>query len=140
MCGRQTDKFRFGPREVPVGFICDGCWNASRSPEKSGHGTVRELPKVWINGKWYYTDERLVEFRAVNNPHDRITFEDIIPDIESPWCTCKKRHGYHFNENHEKICSKCGVQILDCCGCEKYHGYYVDQNSRARCAKCGKEI
>ena len=38
---------------------------------------VRELPKVWIGNKQYYRDDRLKEFRAVDNPHERITFEEI---------------------------------------------------------------
>ena len=57
-----------------------------------------------------------------------------------PWCTCKKRHGYDFDENRDMICSKCGKVIADCCACKKWHGYYVDVNSRSRCAKCGKEF
>jgi hypothetical protein len=36
---------------------------------------VRELPKVIIDGKEYYVDERLQEYRACDNPHDRIPFE-----------------------------------------------------------------
>ena len=36
---------------------------------------VRELPKVWINGRQYYQDNRLREFRAVDNPHKRIAFK-----------------------------------------------------------------
>ena len=38
---------------------------------------VRTLPKVYMGGKEYYRDDRLEEFRAVDNPHDRITFEGI---------------------------------------------------------------
>ncbi len=38
---------------------------------------VRALPRVWMSDKEYYRDDRLEEFRAVNNPHDRITFEEI---------------------------------------------------------------
>ena len=39
---------------------------------------VRALPRVWISGKEYYRDDRLREFRAVDNPHERITFDEII--------------------------------------------------------------
>jgi len=35
------------------------------------------LPKVEIRGKPYYRDDRLREFRAVDNPHDRIPFADL---------------------------------------------------------------
>lgn len=37
----------------------------------------RELPKVWINGKLYYRDDRLRQFREVSNPHNWIDFEDL---------------------------------------------------------------
>jgi hypothetical protein len=30
------------------------------------------LPIVTINGKRYYRDDRLREYRAVDNPHDRL--------------------------------------------------------------------
>ena len=39
---------------------------------------VRQLPMVRIGGKIYYRDDRLEEFRAVDNPHDRITFKEIL--------------------------------------------------------------
>ena len=38
---------------------------------------VRALPRVWIGGKEYFRDDRLEEFRAINNLDDRITFEEI---------------------------------------------------------------
>lgn len=38
---------------------------------------VNELPKVKIEGKVYYQDERLQEYRQVTNPNSRIKFEDI---------------------------------------------------------------
>jgi hypothetical protein len=37
---------------------------------------VKFLPRVKINNKWYFQDNRLREFRAVDNPHDRITFKE----------------------------------------------------------------
>jgi hypothetical protein len=36
---------------------------------------VRMLPIVTIKGKRYFVDERLREYRAVENPHDRIPME-----------------------------------------------------------------
>lgn len=39
-------------------------------------GPVRELPKVKIGAKLYYQDDRLEEFRNVDNPHDRITYKE----------------------------------------------------------------
>ena len=38
--------------------------------------TPRRLPVVEIDGKHFFKDERLGEYRNVDNPHDRITFED----------------------------------------------------------------
>jgi hypothetical protein len=44
--------------------------------------TTRQLEIVrFANGKRYYRDERLQEFRNVKNPHDRITFEEMA-DLE----------------------------------------------------------
>lgn len=37
----------------------------------------RELPKVWINCKLYYRDDRLRQFREVTNSHNWIDFEDL---------------------------------------------------------------
>jgi hypothetical protein len=39
-------------------------------------GAARQLPIVTINGKRYYRDDRLGEYRAVNNPHDRLPLID----------------------------------------------------------------
>jgi hypothetical protein len=36
----------------------------------------RRLPVVEIDGKEYFQDDRLQEYRAVDNPHERITFEE----------------------------------------------------------------
>lgn len=36
----------------------------------------QRLPIVTIDGKPYFRDDRLREFRAVDNPHDRIAFQD----------------------------------------------------------------
>ena len=38
---------------------------------------VKALPRVWMGGKEHFRDDRLEEFRAVNNLDDRITFEEI---------------------------------------------------------------
>jgi hypothetical protein len=38
---------------------------------------IRALPRVWMGDKEYYRDNRLEEFRTVDNPHDIITFEEI---------------------------------------------------------------
>ena len=38
---------------------------------------VGQLPIVEIDGTPYYRDDRLEEFRNVENPHDRISFADF---------------------------------------------------------------
>lgn len=43
---------------------------ASDQPKPSA--TPRQLPIVTINGKRYFQDDRLREYRAIDNPHDRI--------------------------------------------------------------------
>ena len=36
-----------------------------------------ELPRVRLNGVWYFRDDRLREFRRCDNPHERITFDEL---------------------------------------------------------------
>ena len=49
--------------------------------DKEKHQKIRSaihsLPIVTIKGKRYYQDNRLQEFRAVGNPHDRIEFAEF---------------------------------------------------------------
>jgi hypothetical protein len=33
---------------------------------------MRPLPRVRINGVWYFVDERLGELRRCDNPHERL--------------------------------------------------------------------
>lgn len=47
---------------------------------------VIELPKVRIGEKLYYRDDRLREFRAVDNPHDRVIFKEIMQLYISVLC------------------------------------------------------
>ncbi len=37
---------------------------------------VRPLPQVQIDGVSYFRDDRLREYRRVDNPHERITFDE----------------------------------------------------------------
>jgi hypothetical protein len=39
---------------------------------------MRPLPKVRLNGIWYFRDDRLREFRRLDNPHERITFDELL--------------------------------------------------------------
>ena len=38
---------------------------------------VRQLSIVKIDGKHYFQDDRLQEYRETRNPHNRIKFEDL---------------------------------------------------------------
>jgi hypothetical protein len=38
---------------------------------------VRQLPIVQIEGKEFFVDERLKEYRQTNDPHNRITFDQL---------------------------------------------------------------
>ena len=49
--------------------VCDECRNGS-----PGIGRPGRLPVVTLNGKNYFRDDRLREYRNVKNPHDRIVF------------------------------------------------------------------
>lgn len=41
----------------------------------------KQLPILEIEGTKYYLDARLEEARAMNNPHERIKFDDMDPDM-----------------------------------------------------------
>jgi len=38
---------------------------------------VQQLAIVKIDGKHYFKDERLQEYRETTNPHNKIAFEDV---------------------------------------------------------------
>ena len=44
---------------------------------------VIALQKVQIGDKLYFRDDRLMEFRAVDNPGDRVTFKQIMREYIS---------------------------------------------------------
>jgi hypothetical protein len=39
---------------------------------------ARALPRVLLDGVLYFRDDRLREFRRVDNPHERITFDELL--------------------------------------------------------------
>jgi hypothetical protein len=45
------------------------------NPPSREWATPRALPRVVIEGRLYFRDDRLGEYRAVNDPCDRIPFE-----------------------------------------------------------------
>jgi hypothetical protein len=44
-------------------------------PAGRGEACPRRLPQVRIQGRLYFQDDRLQEYRAVDNPCERISFE-----------------------------------------------------------------
>lgn len=43
------------------------------------------LPIYKINGKFYFLDKRLNEYRNINNPHDKLDFNNIgLEDLQNP--------------------------------------------------------
>ena len=56
---------------------------------------VNQLAKVKIDGKVYYQDDRLQEYRQITNPHERIKFEDIgqrkVESVETKKSLTQKR-------------------------------------------------
>lgn len=117
--------------DVPFRTVRKRCLKQKRVP-------LKEVERMWLG----FQNSKPTEHELRLQGFDEAYF---VKDVrftrkKFPWCTCKKRHGYYFDENHDRICSKCGEVIADCCACKKWHGYYVDVNSRTRCAKCGKEF
>jgi len=41
---------------------------------------VNQLPIVNLNGKKFFRDDRLRQYRNVDNPHDFVDFENISDD------------------------------------------------------------
>ena len=62
---------------------------------------VRQLPIVQIEGKEFFVDERLKEYRQTDNPHKRITFcqlgdrKPIVVLENEDTLLQKKRQGNH---------------------------------------------
>jgi hypothetical protein len=78
---RETGEVRIGRT------VASATFRADKGPPftsffKSGTDTpavegMRQLPKVRLNGIWYFRDDRLREFRRVDNPHERVTFDEL---------------------------------------------------------------
>jgi hypothetical protein len=52
--------------------------------------TPRRLPIVWINGRAYFEDDRLREYRAVDDPGERISFE-VVEFANLCWSMRRRR-------------------------------------------------
>ena len=46
---------------------------------------MKTLPRVLLNGVWYFRDDRLREYPRGGNPHERITFDELLPWRDGPW-------------------------------------------------------
>lgn len=65
---------------------------------KGGGNATGDLPTIVMNNKSYFRDDKLREFRAVNNLHDRVSFEQVrqvyleaIAKIEDLFKTCSEQ-------------------------------------------------
>ena len=47
----------------------------------SKHHGPRQLPMVYLNGVYYYVDERLQQFREINNIHNIIDFDSAAGQL-----------------------------------------------------------
>lgn len=56
---------------------------------------ARALPRVLLNGVWYFREDRLREFRRVDNPHERITSDKLHDTVflaeNAGWCAGTKK-------------------------------------------------
>ena len=71
--GKVVASATFRPGEGPpfASFFNSG----THPPAMEG---MRALAKVRLNGLWYFRDDRLREFRRCDNPHERITFDELL--------------------------------------------------------------
>ncbi len=53
---------------------------------------MAKLPILHINGRLYYSDKRLQEFRAVDNPHHRLTYAEVDADPDRYTFTIHPRY------------------------------------------------
>lgn len=92
---------------------------------------MAQLPIVTINGRDYFADLRLREFRATNNPHVRISYYDVLekPDV------------YVFNEPIQRgkvivytrgANNKLSVAVADFSGRETFGNYPLAVRLQAR--------
>ena len=101
--------------------------------KEGGCFVPRELAHVRIGEKWYYQDSRLSEFRNINNPHDRITFQEFqdkgltidenrvfVGNFEiADWalnvrCRVKGHRAYvlDIGRGHWGVCDNCRTRIF----------------------------
>jgi hypothetical protein len=98
------------------------------------------LPIVTINGRDYYADLRLKECRAVNNPHVRIAYEDLLGNPDKYAFTEPIRPGktiVYTPRRHGGI----SVAVADFAGCRKFQDYPWDVRVHVRVAfACNRTI
>lgn len=74
---RDAGEVRVG-RLVAVAPAPSSSSASFKSSANSSGSMVRALPRVLLNGVWYFRDDRLREFRRCDNPHERITFDELL--------------------------------------------------------------
>ena len=90
-------------------LVCEECRNGY-----FGNDRPRRLRVVTIMGINYFQDDRLREFRNVNVPHDRRTFDDSSEEI-TVYCNHCGKHLFSGTKEQSK-----GVVIYceDCRSCQ----------------------
>jgi hypothetical protein len=91
------------------------------------------LPIVTINGRDYYADLRLKECRAVNNPHVRIGYVEILGNPDKYVFTEPIQRGkvIVYNRRSDGLLS---VAVADLSGCKKFQDYPWDVRVHVRVA------
>lgn len=83
--------------------------------------TVKELPIYKINGRYYYRDTRLQEYRNIDNPYDRKPITSVLekPSKEDAEIVFGKSLGccpncgsasvsHHLQPGKPNYCNDCG--------------------------------
>lgn len=87
-----------------------------KTKQKSQQSGPRRLPTIQLQGVEYFVDERLGEFRQVDNPHQRIDFD-----------TCE---GWEYRGT---------FKIVSCPGCRQEVCISRLPGDERPCPTCGKQ-
>jgi len=67
-----------------------------------------ELPRVMIKGVGYFRDDHLREFRRCDNPHERITFDEV-PLMNRAPTAFRSQEGVPLLRF---TCKRCGFSVI----------------------------
>lgn len=80
---------------------------------------VKQLPIIKIGDTSYFVDERLKEFRNINNPHDRLTLVEAVAKglgVDAGFCEiCGCVIPLNIERFKELHCSKCALFLTQHC-------------------------